>query len=145
MDGNSLNFSDCDPHAVAGAIKKCLREKMCPLLTVELYEDFLRAVDGEYECLVVSVLLPHNSRTDPSRLRDCVDQLPEPNTRLLNALLSHLILVRWLIWLKHWCSNKRADCCERRCQQNDCGELGTYYWPELTEKVNWSDNRCRSR
>lgn len=42
-DPGSLEEFSCDPHAVAGALKSYLRELPEPLMTFDLYDDWLRA------------------------------------------------------------------------------------------------------
>ncbi|ORY84764.1 hypothetical protein BCR37DRAFT_412452 [Protomyces lactucae-debilis] len=67
-----------DIHAIAGAFKLWLRELPEPVMTYDLYADFLATVDIK----------------DPTgkhaKLRDLIYKLPAPNFALLRRLLEHL-------------------------------------------------------
>lgn len=52
-DVNSVNLDDYNIHVIASVLKQWLRDLPSPLLTFELYEEFLRAM-GEF---IISLLL----------------------------------------------------------------------------------------
>ncbi|XP_067143802.1 uncharacterized protein [Centruroides vittatus] len=69
-----------DIHCVASLLKMYFRELPNPLLTYQLYDKFVNAVQSEEEVRLL-------------RLRDVVQQLPPPHYRTLEYLMLHLAKV----------------------------------------------------
>ncbi|XP_054717938.1 uncharacterized protein LOC129227411 [Uloborus diversus] len=69
-----------DIHSVASLLKMYFRELPNPLLTYQLYDQFVKAVQSPEEVRLL-------------RVRDVVQQLPPPHFRTLQYLLSHLARV----------------------------------------------------
>lgn len=93
-NGEKLKSSDSrwqDINAVAGCVKLYLRELPDPLLTDELFGDFIA---------IASI----NSKEEQLRsLRNCLRKLPAPNYHLLQRIIEHLNLV-----VRHEATNKMS-------------------------------------
>ncbi|ELR12416.1 RhoGAP domain containing protein [Acanthamoeba castellanii str. Neff] len=76
--GEALDFSSIETHALAGLLKLWLRSLPEPLLTHELYQSFIDAVDG---------------RNEVAALKDVVAQLPIYNKYTLRHLIAFLVEV----------------------------------------------------
>ncbi|XP_004589580.2 SH3 domain-binding protein 1 [Ochotona princeps] len=67
-DPGSLEEFSCDPHAVAGALKSYLRELPEPLMTFDLYDDWLRAASLKEPGARLEALQEVCSRLPPDNL-----------------------------------------------------------------------------
>ncbi|XP_015923117.1 uncharacterized protein [Parasteatoda tepidariorum] len=83
-EDRSINLGDPstvhDIHSVASLLKMYFRELPNPLLTYQLYDKFVSAVQSSEDVRLL-------------RVRDVVQQLPPPHFRTLQYLLSHLTRV----------------------------------------------------
>ena len=87
-DVSSVNFDEANIHTLASLLKKFLRELPEPLMTYELFDDFIRGTE------IVDV------RERTQFLVAVAKKLPIANYKLLERLLYHLaryvIVVSWL-------------------------------------------------
>ncbi|CAG5116976.1 unnamed protein product, partial [Candidula unifasciata] len=79
FDAHSVDMEEfsTDPHTVAGALKQYLRELPEPLLTFQLYDDFIQAA-----------MLPQDQRLQA--LWSVIHQLPKPNYNNFRYLIKFL-------------------------------------------------------
>jgi hypothetical protein len=86
-EGKSPDLSKIDPHAVTGILKLYLRELPTPLLTYELFDQFISTC----RISVYSNLLQLDN-DDPNhraeKLQPLVAQLPAPNKETLKQLMN---------------------------------------------------------
>ena len=87
-DVSSVNFDEANIHTLASLLKKFLRELPEPLMTYELFDDFIRGTE------IADV------RERTQFLVAVAKKLPIANYKLLERLLYHLaryvIVVSWL-------------------------------------------------
>ncbi|EGC29951.1 hypothetical protein DICPUDRAFT_158397 [Dictyostelium purpureum] len=81
-NGEDADFSKMDPHVVSGALKSFLRDNDEPLLTFDLYKNFLASIDVRERNAKISFI------------KSLLSALPKENYDLLQILLKFLYTIQ---------------------------------------------------
>ncbi|RWS12429.1 uncharacterized protein B4U79_06479 [Dinothrombium tinctorium] len=92
LDERGFDFNDKailqDIHCVASLLKMYFRELPNPLLTYELYDQFVRAVEPSNDSEAQSSATSESTKLQ--KLREIIRKLPPPHYRTLKYLMKHL-------------------------------------------------------
>jgi len=112
--GTNVEFeANEDVHSVSGVLKLWIRELPTPLLTPELYDEFIAAVRSDSDSV----------ETQISKIKATVAKLPQVNKYLLQHLISFLVLIT-----AHSNENKMT-----------CENLSIVFGPSVLWKPSTSD------
>jgi hypothetical protein len=90
-----VDLSELPPHLISSCLKLYFRQLPEPLLTYELYHDFLKFSKEGSACLPCNFKNVSNDKAAKARelldkLENLINQLPEPNRLTLTRLMYHL-------------------------------------------------------